>query len=476
MPVPEVRFRVESDRVAACLADLRSELRIPAGFTPEVAAEAARAAVGGPTDVGPRQDHTGLELVTIDPPHSLDLDQAYTAERRGSGIRVWYTIADVAAFVPAGGAVAAESLERGVTLYAPDGRASLHPEVLSEGAASLLPGDDRPALLWRIDLDSDGVRIDAEVMRATVRSRAKLSYRDVQRDVDGGMAAAALQLLRRIGLSRLEVEADRGGVSLNLPSQEVVAVADGFELHYDQTLPVERWNAQVSLLTGMAAAELMLNAGVGLLRTLPPAPDEVLKALRKSAQTLDIPWADDQTYAEAVRGLGPDQPTHAAFLAVAVRALRGAGYVAFDGQVPDHHEHAAIAAPYAHVTAPLRRVVDRYAGEIALAVCRGVRPPDWVMDALDELPSVMGRARSRESALERNVLDLTEALVLEPEVGHRFDAVLTVIDREGQGTIQLRRPAVIAALDDPSPAEPGDELTVQLVSADPEARRVTFRP
>ena len=205
----------------------------------------------------------------------------------------------------------------------------------------------------------------------------------------------------------------------------------------------------------MAAADLMVGAGVGLLRTLPPAPDEVLRSLRKSAQTLDIPWADDQSYADAVRQLaGPDQPSHAAFLAVAVRALRGAGYVAFDGEVPEHHEHAAIAAPYAHVTAPLRRVVDRYAGEIALAICGGGRPSDWVIDALDELPSTMGRARSRESALDRNVVDLTEALILEHEVGRRFDAVLTVIDREGRATIQLRRPAVIAALDDPGAAAP----------------------
>ena len=476
MPIPEVRFRVESERVAACLADLRAELRIPSEFSPEVIAEAQRAAEAGPAGLGPRQDHTDLDLVTIDPPHSLDLDQAYTAERSGSGIRVWYAVADVAAFVPDGGAIAAESLARGLTLYAPDGRASLHPEVLSEGAASLLPDGDRPALLWRIDLDSDGIMTDAEVIRAWVRSRAKLSYRDVQEDIDAGSASGSLQLLRRIGLSRLEGEADRGGVSLNLPSQEVVAADDGFELHYDRTLPVERWNAQVSLLTGMAAAGLMVDAGVGLLRTLPPAPDDVLRSLRTSARTLDIPWADGQSYADAVRELGPDQPTHAAFLAVAVRALRGAGYVAFDGEVPRHHQHAAIAAPYAHVTAPLRRVVDRYAGEIALSICGGGRPPDWVMGALDELPSVMGRARSRESALERNVVDLTEALILEHEVGRRFDAVLTVVDREGKATIQLRHPAVIADLAEPGVAEPGDELTVQLTAADPEARRVTFRP
>ena len=35
-------------------------------------------------------------------------------------------------------------------------------------------------------------------------------------------------------------------------------------------MPVEKWNAQISLLTGMAAASLMVYARVGILRTLPP--------------------------------------------------------------------------------------------------------------------------------------------------------------------------------------------------------------
>ena len=34
---------------------------------------------------------------------------------------------------------------------------------------------------------------------------------------------------------------------------------------------MERWNAQISLLVGMGAATLMTGAGVGMLRTLPPA-------------------------------------------------------------------------------------------------------------------------------------------------------------------------------------------------------------
>ena len=50
----------------------------------------------------------------------------------------------------------AEVRRRGQTVYLPDGSVPLHPPVLSEGAASLLPDGPRAAVLWTIDLDADG--------------------------------------------------------------------------------------------------------------------------------------------------------------------------------------------------------------------------------------------------------------------------------------------------------------------------------
>ena len=61
-----------------------------------------------------------------------------------------------------------------------------------------------------------------------------------------------------------------------------------------------------------------------------------------------------------------------AFETEAASLFRGAAYTAFDGTLPAETTHAAIAAPYAHCTAPLRRLVDRYAGEVCLALCAGV--------------------------------------------------------------------------------------------------------
>src|SRR6185503_18006855 len=135
-----------------------------------------------------------LPFVTIDPPGSRDLDQALHVARRpaGGGYRVSYAIADLAAFVRPGGPLDAAAWARGVTMYAPDRSTPLHPPVLSEGAASLLPDSERPAILWTHDLDADGVLVVTDVRRARVRSRARLDYAGVQAELDAGRAAEPL--------------------------------------------------------------------------------------------------------------------------------------------------------------------------------------------------------------------------------------------------------------------------------------------
>ena len=65
--------------------------------------------------------------------------------------------------------------------------------------------------------------------------------------------------------------------------------------------------------------------------------------------------------------------------------MRGAGYTAFDGAAAEPSpDTARSAAPYAHVTAPLRRLADRYATEVCLRSAEGREVPEWVRAALPE--------------------------------------------------------------------------------------------
>lgn len=448
---------------------IRTELDVPRAFPDEVLTEAQSAA---PADVA-RVDARDTPLVAVDPPGATDLDQAFHAERLGDGYRVRYAIADVGAFVAPGGAVDTEARRRGATLYSPDTRTPLHPEIISEDRASLLAGSQRPALLWTIDLDGETNPIRWRLERATVRIDEAISYSEAQDRIDSNRDER-MTLLAEIGKGRQAREAERGGVSLNLPAQEITERGGTYHLEFDRSLPVEGWNAQISLLTGIVAATTMVEAGVGILRTLPPPVDDDLDRLRRTARFLGLDWAETTPYADFVRHLKPNDAACNAFLLQAARSFRGAGYVGFDGTVPKYPEHGAIASVYAHVTAPLRRLVDRFGNEVLLALFAEQRPPTWALEALDELPSLMGRSRQRESSLERAMLDMAEALVLEHSVGEVFDGYVVAIDKQrNRAVAQIARPAIVSNIS-PDGRKLAEEIRLRLTQVDVADRKIHF--
>lgn len=451
----------------AGFAAIRAELGLPAAFPGDVQQEAQQSASGTAL---PTLDMTDLPLVTLDPPGARDLDQAVHLERRGAGYRVWYAIADVPAFAPPGGAVDTEAHKRGLTHYSPDTKTPLHPPVISEDRASLLAGADRPAYLWEFDLDSDGAVTRSEVRRAMVRNRGQLAYDQVQRDLDAGRGDGDMELLVEVGRLRQAQEADRGGVSLALPRQLVVRDNDGYHLATEVPDPVEGYNAQISLMTGMAAAELMLQAGIGVLRVMPEPSPRDLARVRAVARTLGLTWPKDQSYPDFVRSLDPDAPTTVPMLTACTTLMRGATYTVLSPEA-ELTTHAAVAAPYAHVTAPLRRLVDRYGLAVANAVCAGEDVPDWALAGLADLPEAMRSAGSVARNLQRANVDLVEAGVLSGQEGTEFTAI-GVSSRPGVGTVHVVEPAVIAECEGDVPL--GEEVTVRLEEADMERRKVKF--
>jgi exoribonuclease R len=435
---------VPASALAEGLAAIRAELKVPGAFPAEVLAEAEAVAA-----LAVEGERVELPFITIDPPGARDLDQALHLARREDGYRVSYAIADPR--IAPGGPLDREAHARGATVYMPDGKLPLYPPVLSEGAASLLPDVWRPAVLWTLDLDAAGELVAIDVARRVVRSVAQHTYDDVPDDV--------APLLREIGELRLAVERTRGGVRLAVPEQEVVAQDGGWTINYRVPNAYEEFNAQLSLLTGMAAAKLMLEARVGILRTQPAPSERSFDRFRLAAAALGVEWPVEEPYPEFVRRLDPSIAAHAAVMHEASRIGSGAGYTAFDGSPPELSTHWAVAAPYAHATAPLRRLQDRYVSDACLG------SPD--REALPGLPATMAAAGRRAGAVDRAVVDLVEAVLLSGREGERFDGI--VID---DNVIQLRDPAVRAKVSG-SPA-PGTAVSVRLERADSATRTVTF--
>ncbi|WP_026424656.1 RNB domain-containing ribonuclease [Actinokineospora inagensis] len=451
-------------------ARVRADFTLPTHFPAAALTEAERAVAAGPR--GSRADATGIPLVTIDPPGAKDLDQAVHLERRGDGYRVHYAIADMGSFVDPGGALDAVVRERGQTIYLPDGNVPLHPTVLSEGAASLLPDQRSPAALWTIDLDGAAEPVSASVRRAWVRSVAQFDYETVQSDIDAGRAHPSVALLPELGALRRALAIKRGAVELQLPEQEVEQNGDGWGLALRPRTAVDAWNAEISLLTGMCAAQIMLDARIGVLRTLPTADDSAVEWLRRSAAALGIEWPRETSTAQLLAALDPSSPAALALFMDATRLLRGAGYTVFDGELPEVSTHAGIAASYAHVTAPLRRLVDRFGTEICLAVCAGEPVPAWVREALPLLPALMESSDTIAAKVDRACLDQVEAWVLHDRVGAEFDAVVLRAEAT-TAEIFVATPPVLARCAGEGLKE-GQTIRVRLTATDPDRRRVTF--
>ncbi len=153
--------------------------------------------------------------------------------------------------------------------------------------------------------------------------------------------------------------------------------------------------------------------------------------------------------------------------------FRGAGYAPLipGSPAPPVTTHAAVAAPYAHVTAPLRRLVDRFGLVACRAISAGSPVPAWVTEALAGLPELMRASDQLAGQLDRACTDVVEAAVLAHRVGEDFDAVVVDLNHTG-GKVQVVEPAVLAPCD--GDLRLGERVRARLVTADVDEGAVRF--
>ena len=442
------------------LAAIRVQFQLPESFPAVAQAEAEAAARRSIND---HADRTALPFVTLDPESSRDLDQAFTIEQSGNDLLLHYAIADVGWFVPDGGAMDGEAWLRGTSQYLPDGKVSLYPPVLSDGAASLLPDGERPAVIFTVRVDPAGGATLDGAERARIRSRAKLAYETArEEDLPAGFA----ELSQRIA----SAEQGRGAARVEPPEQEVVRENGCYRLQLRPPSWAEERNAAMSLATNLAVGDLLYRAQTGLFRTMPEPEEWAVRRLRHTAKALGVAWPKAESLQQLEVRLDPQVPAEAALMLAIRRASQGASYEPYrEGAKP---WHSAVAATYAHATAPLRRLADRYVVEAALAVSNGKPVPEPAQSAFERLPKVMQQADGLAGQIGRAVIDLAEAATLVGREGERFEAIVTDTDQRG-ARIQLCSPPVVARLKVDGLVA-GKELTVRLDSADPVNRSVAF--
>lgn len=416
------------------LQDIATALQLSVEFPPEVLAETEAWLKAPHIDDPVLVDRTAMPFVTIDNAHSKDLDQAVFVDREGEGFVVAYAIADASFYVRPGSALFAEAMKRGASYYFPGFSVPMLPRPLSEGLVSLNADGDRRAIIFFHHLDAHGELTQTRLERARVRSRAKLSFNDVQRLIDapadsplrGRDFEASMFLLREVGRRRIELAARRGLIRYRREEVSIQLDGEGLAFAVMEVVrdEVELWNEQISLMCNAEGGRLLRefdNPAVQPIYRVQAGPDpERLTALSvltghvaKRHALPETPWRWNQDttplakYLEHLPRAAPgtkEDRLVAALTRQSVMVNLRSEYSTEPGK------HVGVGAePYARFSAPMREMVGVFLHKEAVELLSGVHPTaeeDEVLRA--EVVKVANRSRGTQ----RKVQDLSNEVVM----------------------------------------------------------------
>jgi ribonuclease R len=417
---------------------------IPTEFPPAAIAEADAASAVGPQG---RADLRPLALVTIDGGDARDFDDAVWAEpdpdpaNRG-GFHLVVAIADVAAYVPPGGALDREALRRGNSVYFPDRVVPMLPAALSNELCSLKPKEDRACVAIHLWIDPGGRKRRHRFERAIMRSAARFTYEEVQAvaDVSGPAAGpgpqAVVAPLYAAFAALARARAARGALELDIAEDRVVLDADNRPA---AIVPMVRLDShrlieEFMILANVAAAEeLELRRRQHLYRVHDAPDPERLDELRRLLDRLGLPGLD------LARGQAPKpelfnrllRRAEASPVAATVNdaVLRAQAQAAYS---PDNIGHYGLALPrYVHFTSPIRRYADLLVHRALVGTASGA--PERGIDhaRLAAIGAHLSATERRAAAAEREAADRYRAALLAPMIGRSFEARISGVAAAG---------------------------------------------
>ena len=447
MPTRRGKLTARIERVLGNAAEVRVQLRaiaarhglhdrFPDGAAAQ--AEAVPRQVGG-ADLAGRKDLRGLTLFTIDGADAQDFDDAVSLERGAEGYTLGVHIADVSHYVKPLTPIDLEALERGTSVYLPGLTLPMLPEALSNDMCSLKPDVDRLALSLLMEI-RDGKVVDHLLTPSVIHSRARLTYEQVNRMLEGGASdvpEALHETLKEMAALAHTLRArrfSRGGMDLDMPETAFTLDAHGFptDVHARSRGESERLIEDFMLLANETVAELARATELPFLYRVHEKPDpDSVRALETFLQSLGmhVRLGTNPSPAQYQQLLTQAQGRSEARLIsqVTLRSLQRAVY----SEAPKGHFGLA-AQDYCHFTSPIRRYPDltvhRMLKRLLAGETEGFARLEEQMPALARHCSL---CEQKATLAERDADDLLKVHYMQGQLGEEFPGTVTGVTAWG---------------------------------------------
>ena len=405
-------------------------------------------------------DATGRIAFTIDPDDAKDFDDALSVECNDDGsFTLGVHIADVSHYVPWASALDLEARSRGTSVYLVDRVIAMLPEKLSNDICSLKPGALRRTMSVDMRIGADGQVRAADIYPSVIRSRARLTYGQVQECLEAcrrgcrdqaekalGAASGAssadiverVENLHRVARALHEARIARGGMDFESVEAKVRLDGGGHAVEVDLRTKTDATALveEAMIAANEAVARFLRDGKTACIYRVHDAP-----AKSDMAQLKPIlqEFGYDKHVSLAAFSSGDPKAiqrvlSHARgrreeFLvsSLIVRAMNRALY----RDVCDRHFGLASDA-YAHFTSPIRRYPDLMVHRMVKTALFGRAQETSAVEAA--LPAIAAHCSSAERTAEeaaRESQELRLYELLEHHVGERFEGVIAGVSATG---------------------------------------------
>lgn len=413
------------------------EYELPTEFSEDIQNEAEAAIDGWESEVPERSDLTGLNAFTIDPADAKDHDDAVSIEKKGSVYRLGVHIADVSHFIRANTKLDKEAYGRATSVYFPDRVIPMLPEVLSNDVCSLRPNRKRLAFSIIIDFDKTGKAIDYELFPSVIKSRAKLSYDEVQDYFDNGKAdsridsiAKDLTDMRKLAKILLARRQKDGSLDFDLPEAKIILDKQGNVVEIGNRVRREshRLVEEFMLAANRQVAYHFLHHALPTLYRVHDRPNmEKVEAFSFLISKLGYrfpvsPTMPTKDFAKLLKKI-KDQPEEDFINELLLRSMAKAVYQ------PKNIGHFGLAFKhYLHFTSPIRRYPDLLVHRLLKMLKKNKYP----VKTAQKLGIVLNNSGKHCSAMERRAMEAERSAIkakqvsyMAGQVGSEYDGIIS---------------------------------------------------